>query len=216
MSETPEQNEHLPEKQSYIGQAWLVILLAFVFGSLLALVHTTLGPKIAENKRNETYSVIPALVPGSDREQTQEVVVEGQDGREVRVYKACASDGSHLGWVIPARGQGFADVIEVLIGQSADLSRITGMYVLAQKETPGLGDYIRGEDFLQRFEDKPTDTPLVVVKADPRQENEILALTGATISSESVTNIVNGAIENLRGRLEAHNGSIAAPGGPNG
>ncbi len=113
----------LPEKQSYIGQAWLVILLAFFFGSVLALVHTTLGPKIAENKRNETFSVIPNLVPGADRDQTQEVVVEGRDGREVRLYKAFAADSTHLGWVIPARGQGFADVIEVLIGQSADLRR---------------------------------------------------------------------------------------------
>jgi len=206
----------LPEKQSYIGQAWLVILLAFFFGSVLALVHTTLGPKIAENKRNETFSVIPNLVPGADRDQTQEVVVEGRDGREVRLYKAFAADSTHLGWVIPARGQGFADVIEVLIGQSADLSRITGLYVLAQKETPGLGDYIRGEDFLQRFEGKPTDTPLVVVKADPRQENEILALTGATISSEAVSDIINATIENLQGRLDAHSGSTAAPEGSDG
>jgi len=239
MSETPEQNGNLPaegtepaaeaqpadgppstggppEKQSYIGQAWLVILLAFFFGAVLALVHTTMGPKIAENKRNETYSVIPDLVPGSDRDLTEEVVVEGADGREVRLYKALAADSSHLGWVIPARGQGFADVIEVLIGQSADLSRITGMYVLAQKETPGLGDYIRGEDFLQRFEGKPTDTPLVVVKADPRQDNEILSLTGATISSEAVSDIINATIENLRGRLEAHSGSAAAPEGSDG
>ena len=201
----------LPEKKSYIGQAWLVILLAFFFGSVLALVHTTLGPKIAENKRNETYSVIPTLVPGSDRDRTEEIIVEGHNGREIRLYKAISTEGTHLGWVIPARGQGFADVIEVLIGQSADLTQITGMYVLAQKETPGLGDYIRGEDFLSRFEDKPTGTPLVVVKSDPRQENEILSLTGATISSESVTNIINGALENLRGKLEAHNGSTAAP-----
>ena len=201
----------LPEKKSYIGQAWLVILLAFFFGSVLSLVQTTLGPKIAENKRNETYSVIPTLVPGSDRDMTEEVVVEGHNGRQIRLYKAIATDSSHVGWVIPARGQGFADVIEVLIGQSVDLSRITGMYVLAQKETPGLGDYIRGDDFLQRYKDKSTDTPLVVVKADPRQENEILSLTGATISSEAVTNILNSALENLKGKLEAHNGSIAAP-----
>ncbi len=201
----------MPEKSSYIGQAWLVILLASLFGSVLALVHTTLGPKIAENKRNETYSVIPTLVPGSDREMTQELIVEGNNGRAIRLYKAFSTEGTHIGWVIPARGQGFADVIEVLIGQNADLNRITGMYVLAQKETPGLGDYIRGEDFLELFQDKPTDMPLVVVKADPRQENEILALTGATISSESVTNIVNGALENLKGKLDAHNGSSAAP-----
>jgi len=191
----------------YIGQAWLVILLAFVFGGALALVHTTLGPIIAENKRNETYSVIPVLVPGADRNMTEELVVQDRNGRDVRVYKAFSTDGVHTGWVIPAQGQGFADRIELLIGQDPALTTITGMYVLTQKETPGLGDYIKGEDFRERFRDRPADRPLVVVKTDPGQENEVRALTGATISSESVTGIVNSAVENLREALLALGGS---------
>jgi electron transport complex protein RnfG len=198
-----------PGKTSYIGQAWLVIVLAFCFGGALAFVQTTLGPKIAENKRNETYRVIPALVPGAEPESTEELVVQGADGRDVRVYKAFTADGSHLGWVIPARGQGFADVIELLIGQDASLETITGLYVLAQKETPGLGDFIRGEDFQSRFTGRPAAPPLVVVKTDPREENEIRALTGATISSESVTTIVNAAIANLRDVLATHRGTNA-------
>jgi|GEM_PF-461599 len=199
----------LPEKKSYIGQAWLVILLAFCFGGGLAFVQTTLGPKIAENKRNETYSVIPTLVPGADQESTEELVVQGADGRDVRVYKAFSTAGEHLGWVIPARGQGFADVIEILVGQDASLETITGMYVLAQKETPGLGDFIRGEEFQSHFAGIPALPPLEVVKADPTETNEILALTGATISSESVTNIVNATIANLREVLATRAGSNA-------
>ncbi len=199
------------QKTSYIGQAWLVILLALCFGTALAFVHTTLGPRIAENKRNETYSVIPVLVPGADRDMIEELIVQGRGGRDVRVYKAFSADSIHQGWVIPADGQGFADRIELLIGQDADLSTITGMYVLAQKETPGLGDDIRGEEFRDLFRGKPADRPLVLVKTDPRQENEIRALTGATISSESVTDIINSAIENLRDVLRAHSGRGPTP-----
>lgn len=204
MSETP-------QKTSYIGQAWLVILLALCFGAGLAFIQTTLGARIAENKRNETYSVIPVLVPGAEKEMTEELVVVGANGRDVRVYKAFSAEGEHRGWVIPAQGQGFADRIELLIGQDISLSTITGMYVLAQKETPGLGDYIKGEEFQQRFKDKSTSRPLVVVKVDPKEENQILALTGATISSESVTNIINAAIQNLKSALEVHNSSTTAP-----
>ncbi len=206
MSDIP---ENMPEKKSYIGQAWLVIVLAFCFGGALAFVQTTLGPKIAENKRNETYSVIPTLVPGAATDRTEELVVEGADGRDVRVYKAFSVTGEHLGWVLPARGQGFADVIEVLIGQDAGLETITGMYVLAQKETPGLGDFIRGEDFQSRFAGRPAQPPLEVVKTEPVEANQILALTGATISSESVTTIVNTAVANLRDVLATHSGSHA-------
>lgn len=182
----------------YIGQAWLVILLALLYGGGLAGVQTSLSGRIAENKRNETYSVIPTLVSGADEAKTVELLVTGRDGKQARVYKAIAADGAHKGWVLPAGGQGFADRIEVLIGLDAPLTKITGLYVLDQKETPGLGDYITGQEFRNRFRDKPTDEPLVVVKSDPEADNEIRSLTGATISSESVSAIVNDALDNLK------------------
>jgi electron transport complex protein RnfG len=182
----------------YIRDAWLVILLGLVFGGGLAGVQGALSAKIAENKRQETYSVIPELVSGADAAKTVELLLEGQNGREARVYKVAASDGTHRGWVLPADGQGFADRVEVLIGLDAGVSTITGLYVLEQKETPGLGDYITGESFRKRFRGKPTDMPVVVVKGDPKAENEIRALTGATISSESVAAIVNEAVANMK------------------
>jgi electron transport complex protein RnfG len=94
----------------------------------------------------------------------------------------------------------------------ADLSTITGIFVLDQKETPGLGDYITSEDFRKRFENKPTDHPLVVVKSDPDAAHEIMALTGATVSSESVSSIVNVAISNLKEPIQQQTGSHARAG----
>jgi len=189
------------EKRDYLAQAWLVIVLALLYGGALATVQTALSGRIAENKRNETYNVIPDLVPGADKARTAEVVVVGGNGKEVRVYRAFSPDGTPCGWVLPSSGQGFADRIELLVGLDAPCSVITGVYILDQKETPGLGDYITGEDFRDRFRAKPTAEPLVVVKTDPRTETEIRVLTGATISSESVSGIVNAAVRNLKGPL---------------
>ena len=186
-----------------LRQAWLVIVLAFAYGGALAGVQTVLAPRINENKRQETYDVIPLLVPGADKEKTVEVLVD-IDGKAERVYKIRNDDGNPCGWVLPGVGQGFADRIEVLIGLSADLSTITGLYVLDQKETPGLGDYIRLPEFCERFRDKPTNEPLVAVKSDPASSKEILALTGATVSSRSVCTIVNEAIARLREPISQH------------
>jgi len=191
---------------SYVGQAWLVILLALLYGGALAGVETTLRPLIEENRRNETYSKIPGLVgipePLSDADRQritiEEKTVQGQhDKRPHRVYQAFF-DGALEGWVLPAVGQGFADRIELLIGLDAELSTITGLYVLDQKETPGLGDYISRKDFRSHFQGRPTDTLLVAVKSEPRASHEIRALSGATISSQSVCTIVNRAIANLK------------------
>jgi len=186
-------------KGGHIRQAWLVILLAAVYGGALAGVQTTLGPRIEKNKKDETLSKVPQLVEGAAGEQTVEVVVTGADGNKQTVYRAHAPDGAtHVGWVLPAGGRGFADRIEVLIGLCADASTITGLYVLDQKETPGLGNLITDQElFLDQFAGKSADQPLTVVKVDPTG-NQIRALSGATISSESVAEIVNHAIANFR------------------
>lgn len=204
------------KRQGYIRQAWLVILLAVLYGGGLAGVQRGLSDKIAENKRNETYDVIPALVSGAEAANTVELMVTGQDGREARVYQIMDAAGGHVGWVLSAGGQGFAGRIELLIGLDAGLSTITGLYVLEQKETPGLGDYITDESFRSRFQGKSTDTPFVVVQSDPTADNEVRALTGATISSASVSGIVNAAMANLKEPIQrqaASGGGLALPGG---
>jgi len=191
------------KKRGHISQAWLVILLAVLYGGALAGVETTLGPRIKQNKKNETLSKVPQLVPEADREQTKELIVTSADGGQRTVYRALAADGeTQQGWVLPAGGLGFADRIEVLIGLNTDASTITGLYVLDQKETPGLGNLIADEElFLHQFADRSTDRPLVVVKTAPDGPDQIRALSGATISSESVAKIVNEAVANFRQSL---------------
>jgi electron transport complex protein RnfG len=180
-----------------------VILLALLYGGGLAGVENALSGKIKANKRAETYSVIPDLVPGSDPDKTDEIMVRGENAKEGLVYRTRRTDGSHVGWVLPAAGQGFADRIELLIGLDSGVTTVRGMYVLNQRETPGLGDYITRADFQDLFRDKPADRPLAVVKTDPAADNEIRALSGATISSESVAAIVNRALANFREPLRA-------------
>lgn len=186
---------------NYIKQAWLVLLLALLYGASLAGVQLSLSGIIADNKRNETYNVIPDLVPGAIKDQTEEITVTDKNGKATVVYKAKQENGDLIGWVIPASGQGFADTIEIIVGINKSCDSITGMYVLNQKETPGLGDYITGEDFRSRFNSKTLLSPLKVARQETSERDEILALTGATISSQSICDIINKAMDNLRETL---------------
>jgi electron transport complex protein RnfG len=189
----------MKQQSNYLTQAWLVILLALLYGGALAAVQVGLGDRILENKRNETYDQIPHLVPGAIKAQTVEHEIQGENEKRAIVYEARDENGNRAGWVLPGSGQGFADRIELLIGLDPQLATIHGLYVLDQKETPGLGNYITSaEKFRDQFSGLQTDPPLVVVKTDPDPEHEIQALTGATISSESVNQIVNRTIGNLR------------------
>ncbi len=196
-------------KNNYLAQAWLVLTLALLFGAALAGMETAVADIIKANKLNETKERIASLVPGAaeDPNKHEAIDVEGRI-----VYRAMDVDGSQVGWVVPADGQGFADKIEVLIGLDTKAQTITGLYVLSQKETPGLGNKITfkrnkpGDKplYLDNFPGKDAAKPLDVVKRPAKPDtNEVEAVAGATISSESVTDIVNSALSELRVKLAA-------------
>ena len=197
-------------KGGYIGQAWLVIVLALLYGGALAGVQTALGPLILANKENETYDRIPDLPPGADKDKTETVnkaerlMVTGTDGEQYRVYRAVAADGATKGWVLSASGVGFVGDIELLVGLSADLSKITGLYVLSQKETPGLGNKIETPKWRGQFAGKDAVGELKVPKDAPTDPaHDIKAITSATVSSESVCDIINTAVAKFRADLAA-------------
>lgn len=174
--------------QGFWTQSWLVLLLSLFFGGALTAVEVSLQPRIRANKRDLTVSKIPELVPGAVVEHSTERQLGG-----ATVFAACDAEGQQVGWVVPATGQGFADRIELLVGVDLDATVITGIFVVDQKETPGLGDFITSrERFRHYFEGQPTDAPLRVVKREPEpRSGQVRALTGATISSESVAAAVN-------------------------
>ncbi|MCE5325144.1 MAG: FMN-binding protein [Planctomycetaceae bacterium] len=178
-------------KENYLKQSWLVIVLALVFGVALAFVQTSLASRIEQNKLDLTLKQIPALVPGAagGRQET----ISGKT-----VFQALDKSGRQVGWVVKGSGLGFADVIELLVGLNNDTDRITGMYVLDQKETPGLGNKIGEEAFSGQFAGKSSARPLVVVKGSASAGNQVAAISGATISSQSVTDIVNKTVQDIR------------------
>ncbi len=185
----------------YIKQGWLVVLLALAFGAALAGVNRALDPKIKLNEKNATYDQVPNVVPGADKEKTQPVAKN--------VLQAFDKEGKPIGWVITATGMGYADQIKALIGLNADASKITGIYILDQKETPGLGSKIATSKWNSQFIGQPANEPLSVHKrmteAQKQEKNgKIDAISGATISSKALTDkVVNPAVAEFRTALQA-------------
>ena len=189
----------------YIQQGWLVIVLGVCFGTTLAGIHLALEKKIAQNQLEAINNQIPKLIPGADSTKTElDKQLTEQLGMEVR--KAFDSKGKQVGWVIRGSGSGFADIIEVLIGLDANTTKITGIYILEQQETPCLGNKIKEKRWNFQYDNQPTDNKLVVVKGMTPQQKEIKdgkidAITGATISSDAVTSIVNNAVTKAKSAL---------------
>ncbi len=202
-------------KQTNLAQAWLVLLLATLFGTALAGIQVKLGPVIEANKIKETMAKIPVLVLGQDLaaelaagNQALTItsrVIEIKKNATTKfytVYDAWLPDGKMVGHVVKADGQGYADKIELLVGLDAQGKHITGLFILEQKETPGLGAKILEPGWRGQFIEKSTANTLSVVKGGGAREDEIDAISGATISSNSVTGIVNTAVANVASQLQ--------------
>ncbi len=186
-------------RPNYLKDAWLVLALALTFGGALAGIDTWLSPRIAANRLQETVGQIPALVPGAVEGERETVA-------DRTVYRALDEEGRLAGWVLVGGGQGFADRIEVLIGLSAEATEITGLYILEQKETPGLGNRIMDADWRRQFAGQEAGRALRL--AAEAEAGAVEALTGATISSESVVDIVNRTVAEFRAAMTAHERSL--------
>jgi electron transport complex protein RnfG len=211
----------------YLRDGWLVILLALAFGAALAGVQMTLQPKIQANQLAETYEQIPKLVLGRDvmagaavdidapkitvtskAGETIELQAEKldwttPDGEPFTTYRVTGDGGGTIGFVVRAEGQGYADKIIALIGLDPTGSTVLGVYVLDQKETPGLGSKI-ATDWNAQYAGKSATESIIVVKRSPAPgSQEVQAISGATISSNALTTIVNKAGKTFRTVLAA-------------
>jgi len=201
-------------RDNNLFQAWLVLLLAVLFGISLAAVQANLGPRIEFNKIQETLQQVPVVVLGASRAEDlakkgssltiKPLSIEVEKGDRKKfytVYQATFRDKTLAGWAAKAEGPGYADKIELLVGLGPSIGTVTGFFVLDQKETPGLGNRIVEPGWQNQFIQKATETAFTIVKNRAGQGNEIDAISGATISSKCVAAIINQTVSDLRNKL---------------
>ena len=85
-----------------------------------------------------------------------------------------------------------ADGIDAVIAIDEN-GAVSGISIIALGETPGLGSKINDDAFLQRFYGVKSD--ISIVKAEPKNENEVQGITGSTLSSKGMAKAVNLAVK---------------------
>lgn len=183
--------------KKFIDESWLVLIMGIAFAFLLAGTQTSLSARITENQNRALNEAIALVVPGTASSEEFEV-------KERTVFKCLDEQGQLVGWAIQSSGPGFVDKIGLVVGLSADASRITGLKVLQSIETPGLGSKIKGE-WADQYQGLNASSNIDVVKRPVAEgANEVQAITGATWSSRYVTDIVNGVIDEVRPELNQY------------
>lgn len=120
------------------------------------------------------------------------------------VNKALDASGNVLGYVINVTShEGSQADISFSVGIQND-GTLNGYSITAISETPGLGVLVQEEPFASQFEGK-SEEKYSIVKTAPTADNQIQAVTGATISSRAVTNGVNACLVYFREALQGGN-----------
>ena len=100
-------------------------------------------------------------------------------------------DNIPKGVIYMVEPSGYNGKIQLLVGIDIADKKITAIKILSQSETPGLGSQAKESFFRDRFQGKSTVNPLEVVTKEPVGENQVLAITSATITSKAVISGVN-------------------------
>jgi Na+-transporting NADH:ubiquinone oxidoreductase subunit C len=112
-------------------------------------------------------------------------------GRSHYVVSAPGS-GRPIACVLLVRGAGLWGPIEAAVGFGPHLEKLTGVEFIAQNETPGLGGRITEEKFKRQFVGR--SGPFALSGRGTGKEQEFDAVSGATITSRAVRDILNEAV----------------------
>lgn len=177
--------------------AAILLLFGAVAGGILAFGNSMTEPIISERAKAGSFGAFAELFTDADDFVPVEEALLGEitaDNRFVReIYEAKAGEET-IGYVFKTISGGYGGDIVTVSAIGAD-GTFAGIRVLENSETPGFGSRAVDEpEFRESFEGKSAANPLVLTSA-PSADNEVLVLSGATVSSEGILAGVNGARE---------------------
>lgn len=171
----------------------VLFVITFVVALLLGWVNAITTDKIDAIKAQKIADAMSELIPDAQFEEQNGA--NDPTGVVTAVYKATKS-GQEAGYCVQVEPTGFGGKLTVIVGIDAG-QKLTGIKITSQTETAGLGTKATEPDFYGQYAGKSSSSsqPLEVIKNGTPANNQIVAISGATITSKAVTSGVNAACE---------------------
>ncbi len=194
----------------FFEQSWLLLVASVFFGVCLAGLNAWWEPKIIANEIKKFNDLAGAMIADANdfmvAVEKEDLKIDIGKGKtvETEIKKAVDGDGNIVGWAFVCQGSGFADKIKLVVVVDKQFKKLRGFGVLSSNETPGFGDKLKTEDFFRnQFIGAPAEEfTLSKIGDDKKIDSEIVAITGATVTSESVVDILNNFISQVKTRMK--------------
>ena len=192
----------------------ILLLITVVAGLVLGLVYQVTKDPIAEQEAKKKQEACQEVFQDAasfepievDAVNVDEWASAGYSQESVdEVMGAMDASGSLLGYVITVTTrEGYGGDIQFSIGVRTD-GTVNGMSILSISETAGLG--MRAEEVLKpQFAGKQV-SQFVYTKSGAASEEQIDAISGATITTNAVTNGVNAGLYYFQTQLGGGSGN---------
>ena len=110
-------------------------------------------------------------------------------------YYAAIKGGDTVGCIFVTEANGYGGIVSVMTAVDME-GKIVAVEILeATDETPGLGQNVTKPDWYSQFGGLKGDITVIKGGSANQENNEVNAVTGATISSKAVTTAVNQALD---------------------
>ena len=173
-----------------------LLIISAVAALLLALTNSVTASTIAQrNEQANAEARKLVLESAQDFEEVKDVKTDNSKGVEVsEIYEAKDASGNTVGYTLKVLPSGYGWTIELMVGIDSAKGQVSGINVVSNSETAGLGAKSTDPEFSDQYKGKPLEE-LSVLKNGTPGDTEIKAISGATITSTAVTNGVDAAIE---------------------
>ncbi len=162
-------------KKEFIRLAGILCAITLVAALLLACVNKITAPKIENAAKKASEDAMRIIISDADKFETID---------EEKRISAAKKDGEIIGYCVTVNVSGFGGPLEMMVGIGTD-NIVKGIDILSHSETAGLGAKADTADFKERFKGKKPSVN--IVKTPTSDEGKVQAITGATITSDAVS-----------------------------
>ena len=173
-------------KNSILNMTLTLVIIAVVVSVAMSYVNGITAPLIEKNAAEKLDNSLAKVIEADSFPVLEE-------NEEYVIYEALKG-GEKVGVCVQNKSAGYGGDITLLTGVDLDFN-VTGVALLSHAETAGLGANADKDEFKNQFTGKKEN--IGVVKNTPN-DNDIVAISGATITSKAVTEGVNNAIKNAK------------------
>lgn len=186
---------NMQKSENPVVLAVVLLVISIVVAFLLAFTNFVTEEKINENTIKEQNAAKQEVLPAAS--EFEETEFSDDTGLVKAIFTGKDSSGNPVGWCANVTPSGYGGELDIMVGISKD-GTLSGMKVVSHSETAGLGAKASESSFSSQFSGKKIDAPLAVIKSGTPKENEIVAISGATITSSAVKDGVNAAIDAVK------------------